>query len=55
MEHGDGQGQSIELRRSRLLLDHVSWNHCNDTILEVYSPQLEVRDCEFPPSSRLKH
>ena len=49
MEHGDGQGESIELRRSRLLLDHVSWHHCNDTILEVYSPQLEVRDCVFPP------
>ena len=51
MEHGDGQGESIELRRSRLLLDHVSWDHCNDTILEVYSPQLEVRDCVFPPVS----
>ena len=49
MEHGDGQGESIELRRSRLLLDHVSWSHSSNTVLEVYSPQLEVRDCVFPP------
>ena len=49
MEHGDAQGEAIELRRSRLLLDHVTWDHSNDTILEVYSPQLEVRDCIFPP------
>ncbi|MCH2063976.1 MAG: lamin tail domain-containing protein [Roseibacillus sp.] len=49
MEHGDAQGEAIELRRSRLLLDHVTWDHSNDTVLEVYSPQLEIRDCTFPP------
>ena len=49
MEYGDAQGEAIELRRSQLLLDHVTWKHSSDTVLEVYSPQLEVRDCTFPP------
>ena len=51
---GDAQGECIALRRSRLLLDQVSWANSNDTVLELYRPKLEVRDCSFPsvPTSK---
>ncbi|MDE0596486.1 MAG: lamin tail domain-containing protein [Roseibacillus sp.] len=48
MEYGDDQGESILLQRSRLLLDHLTWDHCTDNVLELTSPQLELRDCVFP-------
>lgn len=50
-EFGDERGQALQLRRSRLLLDHVSWNHSRDTVLELYSPQLKLNDCVFPSIS----
>lgn len=57
MEFGDEQGESIRLERSRLLLDHLTWDHCTNTVLELTSPQLELRDCVFPfiPSTEAIH
>ncbi len=57
MEFGDAQGQAIFVRRSRLTLDHVTWDHATNTVLELRSPQLEVRDCRFPtlPSAEVVH
>ena len=51
---GDAQGECIALRRSRLLLDQVTWSNSSDTVLELYRPKLEIRDCSFPsiPTSR---
>ena len=51
---GDAQGECIALRRSRLLLDEVTWANSSDTVLELYRPKLEVRDCTFPsvPTSK---
>ena len=57
MEYGDEQGEAILLRRSRLTLDHDSWDNSTGTVLELRSPRLEVRDCVFPsvPSSQVIH
>ncbi|MDG2124768.1 MAG: lamin tail domain-containing protein, partial [Verrucomicrobiales bacterium] len=51
MEWGDDQGDSIVVDNSRLVLDHVTWDHCDTTVIEADSPQLLVTDCSFPQIS----
>ncbi|MFN0127503.1 MAG: lamin tail domain-containing protein [Verrucomicrobiales bacterium] len=57
MEWGDGGGDSIVCTRSRLLLDHVTWENCTTTVIVATNPQIEVLDCRFPsiPSSEVIH
>jgi hypothetical protein len=48
MEYGDGQGQSILIEHSRLLIDNVTWGGTEETILELDHPSLIVRNSIFP-------
>jgi hypothetical protein len=48
---GDAQGEAINVVRSRLLLDNLTWAGTNGTILELRHPSLIVRNSQFPTSS----
>lgn len=48
MEHGDRQGEAISVQRSQLTLESVTWDHMEQPILDVISPQLLVEHCHFP-------
>jgi hypothetical protein len=50
MIRGDGQGEAIDVDRSRLLLDHIVWSGTTETILELEHPSLIVRNSQFPAS-----
>ena len=51
MRNGDGQGEAINVDRSRLLLDNVVWEGTTGTILELEHPSLIVRNSHFPTSN----
>jgi len=48
MECGDGQGESILINGSQLLLDNITWAGTNSTVLELSNPSLLVRNSVFP-------
>ncbi|GMV96341.1 MAG: hypothetical protein AMXMBFR83_07070 [Phycisphaerae bacterium] len=49
--HGDGQGHSIEVNASRLLIDHVSWSGTNVTLIEMNHPSVIIQNSTFPSIS----
>jgi hypothetical protein len=51
MTGGDGQGEAINVDRSRLHLDHIVWSDTTGTILELNHPSLIVRNSQFPTSN----
>jgi hypothetical protein len=48
MEYGDGQGQSILIEHSQILIDSMTWAGTEETILELDHPSLIVRNSVFP-------
>ena len=48
MEYGDGQGQSILVEHSRILIDNMTWAGTSRTILELDHPSLIARNSVFP-------
>jgi len=48
MEYGDGQGESIRIDHSQVLIDDVTWAGTEETILELDHPSLIVRNSVFP-------
>ncbi len=48
LEFGDGQGESIDIQSSRVLMEHVTWGGTNAMVLNVDHPTAVVRDCIFP-------
>lgn len=48
IEFGDGQGESVDVQHSRVLIDHVTWAGTNTRILNVDHPTAVVRDSVFP-------
>jgi len=48
MEYGDGQGESIRIDHSQILIDNVTWAGTEETILELDHPSLIVRNSTFP-------
>ncbi len=48
MEYGDRSRQMIHVEHSKLLIDNMTWNTTNKTVLEVNHPRLLVRDSVFP-------
>ncbi|MBN1482691.1 T9SS C-terminal target domain-containing protein [candidate division KSB1 bacterium] len=45
---GDGQQQIINIHRAQVVLDHLTWNSGNRTIVEVYHPRAIIQHCSFP-------
>ncbi|UCG56545.1 MAG: CotH kinase family protein, partial [Phycisphaerales bacterium] len=48
MEFGDNQNQTINVERSRVLIDSVSWNSTDKNVLELEHPSVIIRNCVFP-------
>ncbi|MBN2410560.1 T9SS type A sorting domain-containing protein [candidate division KSB1 bacterium] len=48
MKYGDRFGEMINIQHSRLLIDNMTWNTSNKTVLEVNHPRLHVRNSVFP-------
>jgi len=48
MEYGDGQGQSIRIEHSQILIDDMTWAGTEEMILELDHPSLIVRNSVFP-------
>jgi len=48
IEYGDGQGQSVDVQHSRVLMDNVIWGGTKTTVLNLDHPTVEVRNSVFP-------
>ncbi|HCO96089.1 MAG TPA: hypothetical protein DIU00_19470, partial [Phycisphaerales bacterium] len=48
MEYGDDSAQAINIDRTKLLIDNVTWTRTNKNVLEVIHPHLIVSNCVFP-------
>jgi CotH kinase protein/Lamin Tail Domain len=48
IEFGDGQGESVDVQHSRVLLDNVTWAGTDTLILNLDHPTVIVRDSVFP-------
>ena len=50
-DNSDGGDQSIDVSKSKLHLEKVSWTRTSKTILELSNPQIDVFECDFPSTS----
>ena len=50
-DNSDGGDQSIDVSKSKLHLEKVSWTRTSKTILELSNPQVDVFECDFPSTS----
>jgi hypothetical protein len=46
--HGDRQSQVIDVHRSQVVLDHLTWDTQNRIVVEVYHPRAIIQNCIFP-------
>lgn len=51
MVSGDGQGESVDVQRSHVEMDHVTWTGTDIRVLNVDHPTVVVHDCVFPAVS----
>ena len=50
-DNSDEGDQSIDVSKSKLHLEKVSWTRTSKTILELSNPQVDVFECDFPSTS----
>ncbi|MHC4555883.1 MAG: lamin tail domain-containing protein [Planctomycetota bacterium] len=48
MDFGDGQGESINLSSSVLLIDNMTWNGTTKTIIDMRHPSVVIRNSYIP-------
>jgi len=54
MNYGDRISYMILIQRSKVLIDNMTWNSSNKTVLEINHPRLLVRNSVFPNVESVK-